>query len=136
MRLPTGNQQEGLGAGATDYAALAEFGYAGRRGGAFVSGGRRLSGQVTGLERVDGWQAGAGAWWTVTPHVTLGANFDWRDPSVRGGVSPRFAEMYAAWYVNETWKLEINGGAGLSGASADYAAGFTLTWRGGRTRRG
>jgi hypothetical protein len=134
VRFPTGSRRAGLGSGTTDYAARTEIGYAGRRGGVYLGGGRRFLGEVAGVDRVDGWQASAGAWWVVSPHSTLGVNYDWRNASVRGGEAPRFVEAYAAWYLSDVWKLEINGGAGLSAASPDYAAGFTLTWRGSSTR--
>lgn len=129
VRFPTGSEAEGLGTGTTDYALLGEIGVAGRRGGAYLNGGRRLLGSVAGLDRVDGWQAGAGAWWNVSPRAVLGINYDWRNASLRGGEAPRFAEAYAAWYLSDVWKLEVNGGVGLSDASADHAFGFTLSWR-------
>lgn len=132
-RLATGDRERGLGSGTTDYAVFSELGYAARHGGVFVVGGRRFLGDVPGVARQDGWQASAGAWWNVSPRLVLGMNYDWRDASVRGGEDPRFAEAYVGWYLSDTWKLEINAGTGLSDASADLSAGFTLTWR--STRR-
>jgi hypothetical protein len=34
-----------------------------------------------------------------------------------------------SWRLNDAWKIEVNGGVGLSHASADYTAGLTLIWR-------
>jgi hypothetical protein len=38
-------------------------------------------------------------------------------------------EAYVSWRLNDAWKIEVNGGVGLSDASADYTAGLTLIWR-------
>ena len=129
VRFPSGSERDGLGVGATDYFALTEIGYAARRGGVFVSGGRRFLGDTSTVQRIDGWQAGAGAWVAAGPHVTVGINYDWRDAPVAGGTAPRFIESYLAWRLNDVWKIEINGGVGLSDASADVAAGISVSWR-------
>lgn len=131
VRLPTGSRRDGLGTGATDYALLTEVGLETGHGGAFLGGGRRFLGQVGGVERVDGWQATAGAWWSASRHVTLGVDYDWRDPSTIGGIAPESASAWIAWRINDVWKIEINGGAGLSDAAPDYSAGVTFTWRSG-----
>lgn len=131
VRLPTGSRQDGLGTGATDYALLTEVGLETRGGGAYLSGGRRFLGQVSGVERVDGWQAGAGAWWNAARRVTLGVDYDWRDPSTAGGIAPKSAGAWIAWRINDVWKIELNGGVGLSDAAPDYSAGVTFTWRSG-----
>ena len=136
IRFPTGSESQGLGVGATDYLTLGELGFSGLRAGAFVSGGRRFLGNTGTSLRVDGWQAGAGAWVALGPHTTLGVNYDWREASVRNGIAPAFAESFVAWRLSDVWKVEINAGAGLSKASADFAAGFTITWRGRAQRHG
>jgi hypothetical protein len=48
---------------------------------------------------------------------------------VRDGEDPSSVEAYVSWRLNDAWKIEVNGGVGLSDASADYTAGLTLIWR-------
>jgi hypothetical protein len=129
VRLPTGSEQDGLGVGTTDYVALSELGWDGDAGGAFVSAGRRFLGKVDDFERVDGWQASVGGWINVSDSAVVGAYYDWRDSSTRDGVNPSSLEAYVSWRLNDAWKIEVNGGVGLSDASADYTAGLTLIWR-------
>lgn len=131
VRLPTGSRSDGLGTGATDYALLGEVGLDGIDRGVYLGGGRRFLGRVSGVQRVDGWQTSAGAWWSATRHLTLGVDYDWRDSSTSGGVAPQTITGYVAWRVNDVWKLELNVGAGLSDAAPDYSAGLMLTWRSG-----
>ena len=129
VRLPTGSEEDGLGVGATDYVALSEIGWDGDAGGAFVSAGRRFLGAVDDVERVDGWQASIGGWINVSDSAVVGAYYDWRNSSVRDGEDPSSVEAYVSWRLNDAWKVEVNGGVGLSDASADYTAGLTLIWR-------
>jgi hypothetical protein len=129
VRLPTGSEADGLGVGATDYVALSELGWDGEAGGAFVSAGRRFLGKVDDFERVDGWQASVGGWINVGDSAVVGAYYDWRDSSARDGEDPSSIEAYVSWRLNDAWKIEVNGGVGLSDASADYTAGLTLIWR-------
>jgi hypothetical protein len=128
-RLPTGDEDKGLGVGATDYVALTELGWDGEPGGVFVSAGRRFLGDVDDFDRVDGWQASAGGWVNVSDSAVIGAYYDWRSASVRDGEDPSSVEAYVSWRLNDAWKIELNGGVGLSDASADYTAGLTLIWR-------
>jgi hypothetical protein len=129
VRLPTGSEADGLGVGATDYVALSELGWDGEAGGAFVSAGRRFLGSVDDFERVDGWQASVGGWINVSDSAVVGAYYDWRDSSTRDGEDPSSLEAYVSWRLNDAWKIEVNGGVGLSDATADYTAGLTLIWR-------
>ena len=129
VRLPTGSEEDGLGVGATDYVALSEIGWDGDAGGAFVSAGRRFLGAVDDVERVDGWQASVGGWINVSDSAVVGAYYDWRNSSVRDGEDPSSVEAYVSWRLNDAWKVEVNGGIGLSDASADYTGGLTLIWR-------
>ena len=129
VRLPTGSEADGLGIGATDYVAMSELGWDGDAGGAFVSAGRRFLGSVDDFERVDGWQASVGGWVNVGDTAVVGAYYDWRNSSVRDGEDPSSVEAYVSWRLNDAWKVEVNGGVGLSDASADYTAGLTLIWR-------
>lgn len=131
VRLPTGSEDDGLGVGATDYIALSEIGWDGAAGGAFVNAGRRFLGDVDAFERVDGWQASVGGWINVSDAAVVGAYYDWRNSSLRNGEDPSSVEAYVSWRLNDAWKIEVNGGVGLSDASADYTAGLTLIWRSG-----
>jgi hypothetical protein len=129
VRLPTGDEDKGLGVGATDYVASIELGWDGDPGGVFASAGRRFLGEVDTFERVDGWQASAGGWVNISDSAVIGAYYDWRNSSARDGEDPSSVEAYVSWRLNAAWKIELNGGVGLSDASADYTAGLTLIWR-------
>jgi hypothetical protein len=132
VRLPTGDENKGLGVGTTDYVALTELGWDGEPGGVFVSAGRRFLGDVDNFQRVDGWQASVGGWVNVSDTAVAGVYYDWRNSSVSGGEDPSSVEAYVSWRLSDAWKIEVNGGVGLADSSADYTAGLTLIWRSGK----
>ncbi len=129
-RLPTGDDARGLGNGATDYALIGEVGTSGDNGGAFVSAGRRFLGDDGGATpREDGWQARLGGWVGLGERTRLGGAYTWREASRQGRKDPSDVGAYVSFRMLDQLVLAINGGVGLSDASADYRAGVRLTWR-------
>ncbi len=132
VRAPTGDEDRGLGVGATDYTVLGELGNSGETGGVYVSGGWRFLGDRTGSERQDGAQAGVGGWLKVNEGARIGVSASWREASFQGNDDPASASVFWSQRLSENLRLSINAGAGLSEASADYTSGLRLTWRSDR----
>jgi hypothetical protein len=129
VRLPTGDETKGTGTGATDYIVQTELGLDMDSGGAYVSGGRRMLGDVAGLQRVDGWQAGAGIWANVGRRTVTGLYYDWRDASTPTGEDPRELGVYVIVRMTRSWKVELDAGGMMSDTGPDYTAGLTVFWR-------
>lgn len=132
VRLPTGDEDRGLGVGATDYTLVGELGNSGESGGVYVNGGWRFLGDRTGVEREDGAQAGVGAWLKVSEGGRVGISASWREASTQGNDDPASASVFWSQRLSDNLRLSINAGAGLSDASADYTGGVRLTWRSDR----
>lgn len=132
VRLPTGDEDRGMGVGATDYTVLGELGNSGDSGGVYVNGGWRFLGDRTGSEREDGAQAGVGAWLRAGEGARIGVSASWREASSQGNDDPASASLYWSQRLNDNLRLSINAGAGLSDSSADYTGGVRLTWRSDR----
>ncbi len=62
VRLPTGDEDAGLGVGATDYQLAGEVGVNKRGGGGSIEVARRFLGDRAGVEREDGWQVSGNTW--------------------------------------------------------------------------
>lgn len=129
VRLPTGDDKKGLGTGATDYIVKGELGRSIGDGGVYVSAGRRFLGDANGVNRKDGWQAGAGAWYSPTKKMTLGAYYDWRNSSTGLSDDPSEIGAFASYRVTDAVKLGLDVSAGLSDGSPDYGIGLTLSYR-------
>lgn len=131
VRLPTGDEETGLGVGATDYTLNGELGNSGSAGGGYVSAGRRFLGDRGGAttERQDGWQASAGGWLRAGESTRVGGYYWWRQASLDGGEEPSGVGAYVSYKLSDDLRLSVTGGAGLNEATADYNAGVRLTWR-------
>jgi hypothetical protein len=136
VRLPTGDEDKGLGNGATDYALIGELGYNGDSNGAYVSAGRRFLGDADdGDEREDGWQAAVGGWVGVGERSRIGASYTWRESSSGDGDAPSEAGAYYSHTLSDQLRVSVSAAAGLSDASPDYRAGVRFTWRSEDFRR-
>ena len=128
-RLPTGDEDKGLGGGVTDYTATTEVGVSSSRGGVHALVGRRFRGQRPGVDRQDGWQAELGGWLPAGDHTNIGASVSWREASREGNEDPSEAGVYVSRRMSENLRISITGNAGLSDASPDYSTGIRFTWR-------
>lgn len=135
VRLPTGDETKGTGTGATDYIVQTELGLDMDSGGAYISGGRRMLGQVAGFQRVDGWQAGAGLWANVGRKTVAGLYYDWREASTPTDEDPRELGLYVIVRMTRSWKIELDAGGMMSDTGPDYTAGLTVFWRAFDSRR-
>jgi hypothetical protein len=128
-RLPSGDEEKGLGVGAVDYGLGTEFGVSSDAGGAYVTAGYRFLGQRDdGPDRQDGMQAGVGAWLPAGNRVRVGAFGNWREASVDGNDDPATAGAYVSVRMTERLRVTFTGSGGLSDASPDYMAGIRFNW--------
>jgi hypothetical protein len=132
VRLPTGDEDKGLGVGVTDTAVALEVGAAGRKHGAYVNLARRFLGERDDLERTDGWQARVGGWVKVDDKTTIGASYYWRNSSFKDGEEPSEVGVYVSRKLTKDVDVSLDAGFGLSDASADSSVGLRFTWRSGR----
>ncbi len=136
VRLPTGDEDKGLGNGATDYGVIGELGYGGDSNGVYVSAGRRFLGDNdSGTEREDGWQAGVGGWIRAGERSRIGVSYTWREATRDGRDDPSEAGAYFSHALSDQLRVSVSAAAGLSDASPDYRAGVRLTWRSEDFRR-
>jgi hypothetical protein len=129
VRLPTGDEDRGLGVGTADYAVIGELGWGNDTLAAYLSAGRRFLGNVGGLERQDGWQFGLGTSLAATDTLIVGAFYDRRDASLRDGEDLSEAGMFISKEVSPVFELELSGSSGLTSGNSDYEVGVTLIWR-------
>ncbi len=130
VRLPTGDEDKGLGVGALDGALSTEIGYDLRGAGIYALAGRRFNGDPDdGPVRRDVWQAGIGGWKRLNRSTSIGAFADWREASTTRGEDPAEIGAYGAYRINDNLRVSLTAYAGLSDASPDYGVGIGVTWR-------
>lgn len=129
VRLPTGDDNKGLGVGTTDYRLNAELGTSGRPGGGYVALGRRFLGDRAGSDRQDGWQATIGGWLRAGDKTRVGGFYFWRDSSFSGGTDPSELGGYVSYRLTDDLRVSLSASGGLSEASPDFSTGLRFTWR-------
>jgi hypothetical protein len=128
LRLPSGDEDRGLGTGATDVITEGELGGAFRWGGAYVSVARRFLGDSDRFTREDGWQVSGGGWLSHGKDE-VGAYWTWRDASVRRFDDPQEVGAYVSRRLTPHWKVQLSANAGLSDASPDLGTAVSFTYR-------
>ena len=128
VRLPTGNDRNGIGIGATDYTAQTEIGVDADPGGLFIGGGRRFLQNANGIKRRDGWQASGGGWLNVGKRAEIGAYYNWVQSPFVGSVDASDVGVYTVLKVSRDWKVEFGGNTSLYHAGADYGLSLRLIW--------
>lgn len=135
VRLPTGDDERGLGVGAYDQGLNAELGWDGPKGGAYVNVGRRFLGDSDRFSRDDGWTTSMGNFFNVSPKVQLGSYYSWREASIEGGADPKELGISAAYRFSRQWRVQLTGYKGLSNGSPDVGAALSLSYRPRRAHR-
>jgi hypothetical protein len=129
VRLPTGDEDEGLGSGETDFIAVASLTKDFESVTVFADVGRRFLGSSPTNPRRDGWLLSAGASVPISGTTEIGATIDWRESARAGGSDPLEVSANVRFDVAEDVRMNVYAFAGLSDGSPDGGVGVTLTWR-------
>lgn len=128
-RLPSGDENMGLGVGVVDYGVGAEAGIASDEGGVYVSAGYRFLGERDNVpERRDGMQAGVGAWMPIGNRTRIGAFGNWRETTIETNDDPAQAGGFVSYRMSERLRVTFTATGGLSDASPEYTAGIRFNW--------
>ncbi|GAM98311.1 hypothetical protein U91I_01944 [alpha proteobacterium U9-1i] len=135
VRLPTGDEEKGLGVGATDYSLGGELGVSAREGGSYVAVTRRFLGDHAHLQRRDGWQVNLGAWRHISRKATVGTSFYWRQASLEHLQNPAEIGVNASYRLTRTVRVSAHVSAGITDASPNLSSGMRISWRSPAPRR-
>lgn len=135
VRLPTGDDDKGLGVGAVDAGLNAELGWDGPKGGGYLNLGRRFLGDSDEFQREDGWTASTGGWVNATRKVQIGGYYSWREASLSNGINPEELGAYVGYRFSRQWRVQFTGYTGLSEGSPDVGAAISLSFRPRRANR-
>lgn len=128
VRLPTGDDDRGLGSGEVDYGLMAILNKDFEGFGVNVKGGRRFLGSSVARDREDGWLAGGGVSVELSKETEIGASFDWREAAFDTSPDPTDIDLYVRHNLTEDLRLNVYILAGLSDGSPDFGSGLSLTW--------
>ena len=130
VKLPTADEQKGLGTGETDYAFQADlFMPLGAATSLFGSIGYRIYGDPPGTTLRNVPYGSIGVSHRLSGESSIGVAYDYRPWIINGGSA--ISEMTAFWSKRMTpeWKVQLYAVAGFSDASPDAGAGLMLERR-------
>jgi hypothetical protein len=129
VRFPTGDDDEGLGSGETDFVAIASLTKDFESLTVYADVGRRFLGSSPTRPREDGWLLSAGLSTPLDGTTEIGTSVDWREAAYDGATDPAEVSAYVRFDVSKEVRVNVYAFTGLSDGSPDGGAGLTLTWR-------
>jgi len=129
VKLPTADEDKGLGTGETDYTAQIDLSQTFGRITPFLTIGNRWLGDSSELDLDDTMFGSVGFSVALTRGVQVGASYDYREASTSRSEDARELVAFGSYRFNRSWKLSPYVVFGTSDASPDYAAGFSISYR-------
>ncbi|MBI2496955.1 MAG: hypothetical protein HYV75_03175 [Opitutae bacterium] len=129
VKLPTADEDRGLGTGAADYYGELTFSRALENSTPFVTAGYRVLGDNATYQLRDGAYLSGGAHFRLSPASIITAVLNWRQPIVAGGDDSTDAMLMVTHDFDARWRLMAYGLAGFTDASPDVGAGLQLNCR-------
>ena len=129
IKLPTADDQKGLGTGELDYAVQLDFFRPFDATTLFGSIGYRVYGDPAGVTLRDVPYASIGFSYRMSSQQAVGVAYDYRPHIVNGG--GEVSELTAFWSnrLSPEWKLQLYGVVGFADASPDAAIGLLFERR-------
>ncbi len=127
IKLPTADDQAGLGTGKSDRTVVTDFFRSFGRFTALGSLGYKDTGKPAGLGLNNVWFGGVGCAWKFSPATSAGVLWDIRQPSRAGVEGARDLTVYMTHKLTDTVKMQLYSYRGFSNASADLGGGAMVT---------
>ena len=129
LKLPTANEDKGLGTGRADFAMQADLYSVVGDFTPFATAGYRWRGSRPDLRLEDGWFALAGLGYTSSERLRFGAFLSWREPASKRSDDGLEVAPYLSFDLGRSWRVLGYGRAGLADGSPDAGAGVRLRYQ-------
>jgi hypothetical protein len=134
IKLPTADEDKGLGTGAFDYVFQADYLYGMGDLTPMLTAAYKFKGDADDVDLEDVLYLSAGADWRYSDHTHVGASLDFQQASTDGVDDPLELFTYVSYKVNDSWSVLPYAYVGLSDSSPDAGGGFQFVFKpnGGR----
>lgn len=129
IKLPTADEDRGLGTGAADYYGELTAYRTFTSVTPFVTAGYRVLGGGDTYELRNGAYVAGGAHFRLSPATVVSALLNWRQPLVAGGDDSRDVMAMVSHDFAEKWRLMAYVLTGFTDASPDVGSGLQASWR-------
>lgn len=129
VKLPTADEDRGLGTGEADYYAEVTFFRTFSSVTPFVTVGYRVLGYNSTYGLRDGAYATGGAHFRLSTATVVSALVAWRRPIIAGGEDAREGMLMVSHDFAERWRVTAYALKGFTDASPDFGTGLAASWR-------
>lgn len=126
IKLPTADEDEGLGTGETDLGFQADAYKGFGRVTAFAALGYTLFGSSSAVPLRDVFNVTLGASYRLDPRDSVGIAYDQRDAVARGAAELSEVTLFWSRQLDQAWKTQAYFLVGLEDGSPDWGAGLTV----------
>jgi hypothetical protein len=129
VKLPTADEDKGLGTGETDYYAQADVYFVGERFIPFGTLGYRIMSDSDRYQLENGAYVSVGSAYRLNETTRSGVSLDWRQRVVDGGDDATEASVFVAHDFDANWNLIVYALTGFTEASPDFGTGGSIGYR-------
>lgn len=129
VKLPTADEDRGLGTGATDYYGELTLSRTVGNATPFLTAGYRVLGDSSTYQLLDGAYVSGGAHFRLSPSSIVSAVLNWRRAIVAGGEDSTDAMLMFTHDFSASWRLLAYGLAGFTTGSPDIGTGLQVSYR-------
>jgi len=128
VKLPTANENRGLGTGEADYTAKVDVTKFLGKAYLFAGAGRKFVGSSTQFQLNDIWLANVGTGYQISPKTGIGISYDYRE-AAGTGKNPSEATAYLTYKLTPDLSLQAYGVAGFSDGSPNKGIGMQIGYK-------
>lgn len=129
VKVPTASRAQRLGTGELDVTTSLDLAYEFAGGSIYAGGRRKFAGNSATSSFQNIWGAGGGASLRLSSGVSVGADYDWSQPSVAGNGDISEVTGWMSFRLNRQVRMNLYAATGLSTNSTDFSSGATLSYR-------
>lgn len=129
VKMPTASRARRLGTGQLDVTTSLDLAYEFDGGSIYAGGRRKFAGNSATSAFQNIWGAGGGASFRLSSGVSVGADYDWSQPSVAGNGDISEVTGWMSFRLNRQVRMNLFAATGLTTNSTDFSSGATLSYR-------
>jgi len=129
IKIPTADENKGLGTGQVDYTARLDAAYLFGNFMPFGTLGYRFVGETPRFDLQNSFFASIGLAYYLTFDTSIGVAYDYRESATPGFNSPKEIFSYVDVQLDDHWGINFYGVVGLNNVTTDYGLGTQLRYK-------
>lgn len=129
VKIPTANENRGLGTGKVDYTVKADVAYLIGNLMPFATLGYRFIGKTHLYDLQNSFFASIGASYYLTYDTSIGMSYEYRESATPGFNSPKEIFAYTDVQISDHWGVNFYGVVGLNNVTTDYGLGTQIRYK-------